>query len=171
MTADEFRRLALELPDAAEAAHMDHPDFRIRGKIFATLGPDEQWGMVNLTADEQASFIRAHSADQITILAFTAPSCTDAPTAILLASWADPLAADGFWVFVNTNRHRTVIRITDRNGGEHSFACEPAEAELTVVFDQRCRVDLPPAHVHAASIERTAGLGSRLPAVNLPVRW
>jgi hypothetical protein len=36
---------------------MGHPDFRVRGKIFATLGPDEDWGMVKLTADQQASFI------------------------------------------------------------------------------------------------------------------
>jgi hypothetical protein len=59
MTADEFRALALSLPQTAEGSHMDHPDFRIRGKIFATLGPDEQWGMVKLTAEQQASFIRA----------------------------------------------------------------------------------------------------------------
>ena len=38
---------------------MGHPDFRVGGKIFATLGPDETWGMVKLSAEEQASFIRA----------------------------------------------------------------------------------------------------------------
>lgn len=38
---------------------MGHPDFRVGGKIFATLGPDEVWGMVKLTRDEQASFIQA----------------------------------------------------------------------------------------------------------------
>ena len=59
MTADEFRNLALSLPEASEDEHMGHPDFRVRGKIFATLGPDEDWGMVKLTADEQASFVRA----------------------------------------------------------------------------------------------------------------
>jgi hypothetical protein len=60
MNANEFRTLALELPEAAEAAHMGHPDFRVRGKIFASLGfPDERSGMVKLTGDEQASFIRA----------------------------------------------------------------------------------------------------------------
>lgn len=48
MTAAEFRILALSLPEATEAAHVGHPDFRIRGKIFATLGPDEAWGMVKL---------------------------------------------------------------------------------------------------------------------------
>ena len=41
MTANEFRGLALALPEAVESSHMDHPDFRVRGKIFATLGPGE----------------------------------------------------------------------------------------------------------------------------------
>ena len=58
MTADEFRSLALSFPEATENAHMNHPDFRVRGKIFATLGPDEDWGMVKLTPDQQASFVR-----------------------------------------------------------------------------------------------------------------
>jgi hypothetical protein len=58
VTADEFRSLALSLPEAAEDAHMGHPDFRVRGKVFATLGPDESWGMVKLPADLQASFVR-----------------------------------------------------------------------------------------------------------------
>lgn len=58
MTADEFRSLALSFPEASEKAHMGHPDFRVRGKIFATLGPDDDWGMVKLTAEQQASFIR-----------------------------------------------------------------------------------------------------------------
>jgi hypothetical protein len=49
VTADEFRRLALRLPEASEEAHMGHPDFRVRGKVFASLGPDEEWGMVKLT--------------------------------------------------------------------------------------------------------------------------
>ena len=58
MTADEFRQLALSLPDAVESTHMNHPDFRVAGKIFATLGPDEEWGMVKLTPDQQAKFTR-----------------------------------------------------------------------------------------------------------------
>src|SRR5262245_61742142 len=58
MTAEEFRSLALSLPEVAEAAHMGHPDFRVRGKIFATLGPQEDWGMVKLTPEQQALFVR-----------------------------------------------------------------------------------------------------------------
>ncbi len=36
---------------------MDHPDFRVRGKIFATLTADGQWGVVKLTATQQAEFL------------------------------------------------------------------------------------------------------------------
>jgi hypothetical protein len=58
MTAQEFRELALSLPEASEAAHMGHPDFRVNGKIFATLGPDETWGMAKLTPEQQTMFVR-----------------------------------------------------------------------------------------------------------------
>ena len=59
MSADDFRSLALSLPGATESAHLDHPDFRVGGKIFATLGaPDTAHGMVKLTPDEQAMFVR-----------------------------------------------------------------------------------------------------------------
>lgn len=59
MNGPDFRRSALALPEATESAHMDHPDFRVRGKIFATLsGADESMGMVKLTPDQQAAFVR-----------------------------------------------------------------------------------------------------------------
>jgi hypothetical protein len=58
MTANEFRQLALGISGAIESAHMNHPDFRIKGKVFATLAyPDENWGMVKLTLEQQRSFI------------------------------------------------------------------------------------------------------------------
>jgi hypothetical protein len=60
MSEAEFRGLALRLPEAVESAHMNHPDFRIRGKIFATLGyPDEAWAMVKLTPEQQARWLQA----------------------------------------------------------------------------------------------------------------
>jgi hypothetical protein len=60
VTSQDFRRIALSLPEAVESAHMEHPDFRVRDRIFATLGyPDAEWGMVKLTVDEQASFARS----------------------------------------------------------------------------------------------------------------
>jgi hypothetical protein len=60
MTKHDFRKLALSLPEAVEASHMDHPDFRVRGKIFATLGyPTDGWGMVKLTSKEQQRLVEA----------------------------------------------------------------------------------------------------------------
>jgi len=53
MTPDDFRRLALALPEAVESAHMGTVDFRV-GRIFATLGyPSAGFGMVSLTRDQQ----------------------------------------------------------------------------------------------------------------------
>jgi len=59
MTVDDFRKLALDLPEAIESAHMNRPDFRVRNKIFATIWPDESWGMVKLTPQQQAMFVQA----------------------------------------------------------------------------------------------------------------
>ena len=56
---DEFRRLALSLPEASESGHMGHPDFRVGGRIFATLGyPSAGWGVVKLTPDQQELFVQ-----------------------------------------------------------------------------------------------------------------
>ncbi len=60
MTPSEFRRLALSFPETEERAHMHHPDFRVTGRIFATLGyPDVGWAMVKLTPLEQEMFVNA----------------------------------------------------------------------------------------------------------------
>ena len=65
MTADQFRRLALSFPGAAEGAHQGHADFRAGGKIFATLGyPSEKWGMLKLTPTQQAEYLRGANAVQ-----------------------------------------------------------------------------------------------------------
>jgi hypothetical protein len=60
MTADTFRRLALDLDGAVEQAHMGHPDFRVNGRIFATLRAHDTLGMVALTPEEQAEVIHEH---------------------------------------------------------------------------------------------------------------
>lgn len=61
MTVNQFRRMALSLPEVEERGHMDHPDFRVGGKIFATLGyPNKKWGMVKLTPDQQRIFVPAN---------------------------------------------------------------------------------------------------------------
>jgi hypothetical protein len=60
MRANDFRRIALGMEGAVEAAHMGHPDFRVNNRIFATLHHDPEFGMVALTPDQQEQFIRAH---------------------------------------------------------------------------------------------------------------
>jgi len=61
MTPADFRKIALSLPEASEGAHMDHPDFRVGGKIFATLGyPDKDHGMVILPPEEQTRFVQTY---------------------------------------------------------------------------------------------------------------
>jgi YjbR protein len=62
MTADDFRRIALAMKDVIESTHMGHPDFRVNGRIFATLHPDLEWGMVKVTPEDQERFIRENPA-------------------------------------------------------------------------------------------------------------
>jgi len=62
VTGKAFRKIALGLEGALEGEHMGHPDFRAHGRIFATLRGDGKHGMVGLTPDQQASFVRDHPA-------------------------------------------------------------------------------------------------------------
>jgi hypothetical protein len=56
----QFRRLALDLPGAVEGAHMGHADFRVGGRIFATLGsPSPGWAMVKLPPMDQEVLLKA----------------------------------------------------------------------------------------------------------------
>jgi hypothetical protein len=58
VSADDFRSVALALGGAAEGRHMGHADFRVRGKVFATLGyPGAGWAMVQLMPEQQEDFI------------------------------------------------------------------------------------------------------------------
>jgi hypothetical protein len=60
MTAQEFREIALSLPGTEERSHMDHPDFRVGGKIFATLGhPNQEYGVIMLSPAQQKKWVRA----------------------------------------------------------------------------------------------------------------
>jgi hypothetical protein len=55
---DRFRAMALSLPGAAESAHMGNPDFRVGGRIFATLsGQARGRGVLKLTVEQQAEFV------------------------------------------------------------------------------------------------------------------
>ena len=62
MTVSEFRKLALALPGASEGSHMGHADFRVAGKVFATLGyPDDGHGAVMLPPLEQDLLLQRHA--------------------------------------------------------------------------------------------------------------
>lgn len=58
MTVDDFRRIALSMEGAEESSHMGQPDFRVGGRIFATLASaDQGYGNLMLTFEEQAAFV------------------------------------------------------------------------------------------------------------------
>jgi len=58
MTASDFRRIALSLEGAEEGSHMGAPDFRVGGRIFATLASERQgYGNLMLTPEQQAAFV------------------------------------------------------------------------------------------------------------------
>jgi hypothetical protein len=62
---EDFRRIALSFPEVEERSHMNHPDFRVGGKIFATLGsPDALHGMVALLPEQQEDFMSLSDAFQ-----------------------------------------------------------------------------------------------------------
>ena len=58
MTPASFRKIALSFPEVEERSHMAHPDFRVAGKIFATLGyPRAGWGMAVLPLKLQKQLV------------------------------------------------------------------------------------------------------------------
>jgi hypothetical protein len=58
MTVDDFRRIALSLDGVEESSHMGSPDFRVGGRIFATLASQRQgYGNLMLTPEMQADFV------------------------------------------------------------------------------------------------------------------
>jgi hypothetical protein len=58
VTKDQFRRIALALAGAEEREHMGHPDFRVGGKIFATLGyPEDGFASVMLSPEDQSILV------------------------------------------------------------------------------------------------------------------
>jgi hypothetical protein len=58
MNIQDFRRIALSMEGAEESSHMGSPDFRVRGRIFATLASaDKGYGNLMLTPEQQAMFV------------------------------------------------------------------------------------------------------------------
>lgn len=63
MKPEQFRKIALSFPDAIESSHQGHTDFRVGGKVFATLGyPDDSHGAVMLGPEDQAFFMKIDGA-------------------------------------------------------------------------------------------------------------
>jgi len=62
MGADDLRRVALALPETVEGAHHGRTDFRVGGRIFATLSPGRGEGVVLLAPEEQAVLVAAEPA-------------------------------------------------------------------------------------------------------------
>jgi hypothetical protein len=58
MKASDFRRIALSFAGAEEGSHMGAADFRVGGRIFATLASEKQgYGNLKLTPEQQAEFV------------------------------------------------------------------------------------------------------------------
>jgi hypothetical protein len=58
MKAADFRRIAISLEGAEEGSHMGAPDFRVQGRIFATLASQNQgYGNLMLSPELQADFV------------------------------------------------------------------------------------------------------------------
>ena len=87
-TPSDFRCIALSLPQTEERKHMNHPDFRVAGKIFATLAyPNKQFAMVKLTPIQQEDFVKSYPAAFNPVTgAWGRKGCTS----ILLAKAAKP---------------------------------------------------------------------------------
>ena len=59
MKASDFRRIALSLEGVEEGSHMGAADFRVGGRIFATLASEKQgYGNLMLTPPMQEEFVR-----------------------------------------------------------------------------------------------------------------
>jgi hypothetical protein len=84
MDADDFRRIALSLEGAEESSHMGQPDFRVGGRIFATLASAHQgYGNLMLTPEQQAAFVEELPEVFVPIaggLPFSIPCVFEGPT-------------------------------------------------------------------------------------------
>jgi hypothetical protein len=59
MNAKDFRRIALSFEGAEESSHMAQPDFRVGGRIFATLASQHLgYGNLMLTLEHQETFVQ-----------------------------------------------------------------------------------------------------------------
>lgn len=101
-TAQQFRAIALSLPGAEEGAHMGHPDFRLDGRIFASLDADERIGVAMLTPAQQRKLAQSSPAFAPAKGAWGKRGCTtialadaygDAVRAALTMAWENAMAS------------------------------------------------------------------------------
>lgn len=59
VTPNQWRKLALSMPEAEEKAHFGNPDFRVRNKIFCGMHADGSRGNLKLTPEAQAMLLEA----------------------------------------------------------------------------------------------------------------
>ncbi len=147
--AEDFRRIALGLPETVESAHMDHPDFRVNGRIFATLNEDQTRGMVVLTPDQQGRFLLENpSVFQAESGAWGRSGCTrvqlrlvDEETlgeAVTLA-WQNGVAKGPVRSRAKTSTRRAISPGQPAKGGRPKRHVDRAEPGRSIVNNRRSR--------------------------------
>lgn len=95
LACDDIRRIALGLPEAHEAPHFDATSFRVKGKIFCTMGADEPRATLKLDPEDQRNLVEAHR-DAITpVEGYWGRSGW---TVVACASLDEALVADLLWM-------------------------------------------------------------------------
>jgi hypothetical protein len=97
VTLAQARKVALSMPHAEEREHQDHPDFRVNGKIFATLWPDKSMAVAKLTLADQAALIQMD------------------PDAFSLNAWSHQGATTVHLKHITLKQFRKVIQAAWRN--------------------------------------------------------
>lgn len=115
MKPDDFRRLALALPEAFESEHHGHPDFRVNeGKVFATLGPPGErpaWAMVKVSPELQAELVRDHDAFESIPGAWGRAGCTR----VLLAKAKRAVVEPALFEAWRRNAPKSLLRALDED--------------------------------------------------------
>ncbi len=97
VTVSQVRKVALALPSAEEREHQGHPDFRVNGKIFATLWPAELRAVVKVPLADQAALVQMD------------------PQAFSLNSWSHQGFTNVHLKHITLSRLRKVFHVAWRN--------------------------------------------------------
>lgn len=97
MNLADFKELALELPEAAEAPHFHLSSFRIRGKIFATVPPENTHAHIMVGDEHREPALAMHpeylekllwGGKVVGLRVTLAEADTDVVQELLRAAWA-----------------------------------------------------------------------------------